>query len=64
MKLDMNKDQHLMSIRKDGQLLGHIELIDGKICTSGLIGNWTYDNFVELIKGLWGYGISIDDFYT
>jgi hypothetical protein len=63
-KLDLSRDQHLMSIRKDGKRLGDIEIVDGKITTSGFIGENTYENFVELIKGLWGYGISIENFYT
>lgn len=63
-KLDMSKDQHLMSIRKNGRAIGHIEMNDGKITTSGEIGENTYDNFVELIKGLWGFDIHIDNFFT
>jgi type I site-specific restriction endonuclease len=62
-KLNLEKDQHLMSIRKNGECLGHIEIEDGKIVTSGVIGINTYDNFVELIKGLQGFGIAIDNFY-
>jgi len=62
--LDLTKNQHLMSIRVDGKkLLGHIEIENGKIITSGVIGEKTYDNFVSLIHGLQGYGIKIDDFY-
>lgn len=63
MEIDMTKDQHLMSIRKNGERLGDIEIEDGKIITSGFIGYNTYDNFVELIKGLQGHDINIDDFY-
>lgn len=62
--LDMTKDQNLMSIRKNGFVLGWIELKDGKIVTSGTIGENTYNNFVELIQGLYGFGIEIDNFYT
>lgn len=62
-KLDMSKDQHLMSIRKNGECLGHIEIEDGKIVTSGFIGNNTFDNFVDLIRGLQGFDIHIDDFF-
>lgn len=61
--LDLNKDQHLMSIRIDGECLGHIEILEGKIVTEGLIGNNTYNNFVELIYGLQGFGIEIDNFF-
>ena len=62
-KLDLNKDQHLMSIRSRGNVLGHVEIKDGKIITNGFIGDNVYDNFVELIYGLQGFEINIDDFY-
>lgn len=61
--LDLTKDQHLMSIRVKGELMGHVEIENGKIVTNGFIGDNTYNNFVELIYGLQGHGISIDDFY-
>jgi hypothetical protein len=61
--LDLTKDQHLMSIRKDGKELGHIEIENGKITTSGYIGENTYENFVELIRGLQGFDIKIDNFF-
>jgi len=53
-----------MSIRQGGRVLGYIEYIDGKIVTEGEIGEKSYNNYVDLIKGLWGFGIKIDDFYT
>ena len=62
-KLDLQKDQHLMSIIKNGVRIGDIEIIDGKITTTGIIGDNQYDNFVELIKGLQGFDIKIDEFY-
>ena len=62
-KLDLQRDQHLMSIRQNGKRIGDIEIIDGKITTSGIIGDNQYDNFVELIKGLQGFDIKIDEFY-
>ena len=62
-KLDMSRDQHMLSIVKMGVTIGHVEIKDGKIVTSGLIGENEYDNFVELIYGLQGHGIKIDDFY-
>ena len=62
--LDLTRDQNLFSIRKDGEVLGYIEMKDGKIVTEGYIGEHTYNNFVELIKGLQGFGIAIDNFYT
>lgn len=60
--LELNKDQVLMSIRRNGEV-SYIEAKDGKIVTSGFVGDNTYDNFVELIKGLQGYDIEIDNFY-
>ena len=62
-KLDLQRDQHLMSIRQDSKKIGDIEIVDSKITTSGIIGNNQYDNFVELIKGLQGFDIKIDEFY-
>ena len=62
-KLDLQKDQHLMSIRKNGVRIGDIEIINGKITTTGIIGDNQYENFVELIKGLQGFDIKIDEFY-
>ena len=62
-KLDMTKDQHLMSIRSNGHEMGHIEIENGKIVTNGYIGENTYDNFVDLIRGLQGFGIKVDDFF-
>jgi hypothetical protein len=62
--IDFNKDQNLFSIRKNGEVLGYIETKNGNIVTNGIIGENTYSNFVELIKGLYGFDISIDNFYT
>lgn len=62
-QLDLSKDQHLMSIRSNGTEMGHVEIFGGKIITNGFIGENTYDNFVELIKGLQGFDIKIDDFF-
>lgn len=62
-KLDLQKDQFLMSIRQKGECIGYIEIVDGKITTSGIIGDNQYDNFVELIRGLQGFDIKIDEFY-
>tara|TARA_R110000822_G_scaffold107427_9_gene236123 strand:+ start:1040 stop:1237 length:198 start_codon:yes stop_codon:yes gene_type:complete len=62
-KLDMTMDQHLMSIRVDKEEIGGVEIVDGKITTYGQIGVNTYDNFVELIHGLQGHNIKIDNFY-
>lgn len=62
-EIDMNKNQPLMSIRKDGEVLGYVGTKEGKIVTTGYIGENTYDNFVALIFGLQGFGISIDNFY-
>lgn len=62
-KLDLQRDQHLMSIRQNGERIGDIEIVGGKITTTGIIGDNQYDNFVELIKGLQGFDIKIDEFY-
>jgi hypothetical protein len=62
-ELDLTRDQHLMSIRSNGKELGHVEIENGKIVTNGYIGEKVYNNFVELIRGLQGFGISIDNFY-
>ncbi len=62
-KIDFEMDQFLMSIRQKGKRIGDIEIVDGKITTTGVIGENQYDNFVELIKGLQGFDIKIDDFY-
>jgi hypothetical protein len=61
--LDLTKDQHLMSIRVNGQEMGHVEIKDGKIVTNGLIGENEFENFVELVRGLQGFDIKIDDFF-
>lgn len=61
--LDLKKDQHLMSIRSNRKEMGDIEIENGKIVTSGYIGNNEYNNFVELIYGLQGFDIKIDDFF-
>jgi hypothetical protein len=63
MTIDFSKDQHLMSIRSKGQELGHVEIENGRLVTDGIIGENEYENFVELIKGLQGFDIKIDDFY-
>lgn len=61
--IDFQKNQPLMSIRSKGQEIGYVEIEDGKIVTSGRIGDNKYDNFVQLIHGLQGFDIKIDDFY-
>ena len=60
----MKADINIFSIRKNGECLGYIEYKDNKIVTSGQIGENTYENWEELIKGLWGFDIHIDNFYT
>lgn len=62
-KLDLTKDQHLLSIRQNNEIIGHVEIENCKILTMGRIGYNEYSNFVELIQGLQGFEISIDDFY-
>jgi hypothetical protein len=61
--IDFNRDQPLLSIRKNDECLGYIEAKDGKLVTSGVIGENTYGNWIDLIKGLQGFGIAIDNFY-
>ncbi len=63
MTIDFSKDQHLLSIRSKGQELGHVEIENGKLVTNGIIGENEYENFVDLIRGLQGFDIKIDDFY-
>lgn len=64
LNLDLSKDQHLMSIRVNGTEVGGVEIVGGEITTYGQIGEGnTYPNFVELIRGLQGFGIAIDNFY-
>ncbi len=60
--VDFSKDQYLMSIRQDGGTIGDVEVKDGKLVTCGAIGYNTYDNFVQLIFGLQGFNIRIDNF--
>lgn len=64
MAINLEIDQNIFTIIKDGEILGYISAKDGKIVTEGIIGENTYDDFVGLIKGLYGFGISIDNFYT
>jgi len=61
--LDLTKDQFLMSIRPKGGEVSYVEIKNGKIVTSGFVGENTYENIVDLIYGLQGHGIKIDDFY-
>lgn len=61
-KLDLSKNQVLLSIRRGGEV-AYVETKDGKLVTDGFVGENTYDNFVELIKGLQGFDIKIDNFY-
>lgn len=61
--IDLTKDRFLFSIRQDSEVLGYIEIKNGMIVTEGQIGNNTYADFVELIKGLQGHNIDIDNFY-
>lgn len=60
--LNLSKDQIIMSIRSDGRV-AYIETKDGKIVTNGFVGENEYENFIELIKGLQGFDIKIDQFY-
>jgi hypothetical protein len=56
--------KHLMSIIQNGIKLCDIYTDhEGLIITEGLVGDNQYNNFVELIKGLQGFDIAIDQFY-
>ena len=61
--INFDVNQNLFSIRKNGECIGHIETINNILHTSGQIGDNQYINFVELIKGLQGFDIEIDNFY-
>ncbi len=61
---ELQKDQNIFSIRKNGEVLGYIESKDGKIVTTGFIGENTYESLTDFIKGLQGFDIAIDNFYT
>jgi len=54
---ELEKDQNLFSIRKNGEVLGYIESKNGKFVNE-------YETLTDLIKGLQGFGIAIDNFYT
>ena len=61
--IDFSINQYLGSIIIDGITLGYIEIEDNKIVTGGFIGNNKYSNWIQLIYGLQGFGIAIDNFY-
>lgn len=61
--IELQKDQNIFSIRKDGEVLGYIESKEGQLVTSGTIGENTYNSLIDLIRGLQGFDISIDNFY-
>jgi hypothetical protein len=59
---DFKNEQYFMSIRRDGEV-AYIDMKENKITTEGFVGENTYYNLVDLIRGLQGHNISIDDFY-
>lgn len=61
---ELEKDQNIFSIRKNNEVLGYIESKDGKLVTSGIIGENEYDSLIDLIHSLQGFDIAIDNFYT
>jgi hypothetical protein len=61
---ELEKDQNIFSIIKNGEVLGYIESKNGKFITEGVIGENEYETLTELIRGLYGFGIEIDNFYT
>ena len=61
---ELKANSFLLSIRKNGECIGYIETNeDCNLVTSGQIGENTYPDFIELIKGLQGFDIHIDNFY-
>jgi len=60
---ELKKDQFIFSIRKNGEVLGYVESVDGALVTSGEIGENTYTSLAEFIRGLQGFDIAIDNFY-
>lgn len=60
---DLQKNQFIFSIRSNGEVLGYVESLDGKLKTEGKIGDNIYNSWVDLIKGLQGHNIAIDNFY-
>lgn len=61
---ELKANSFIFSIRKNGEVLGYIETDnDCNLITSGEIGENTYPDFIELIKGLQGFDIHIDNFY-
>ena len=62
-------EEVLFSIRKDGECLGYISQnkdIYSKVTyiTEGFIGENTYESLQDLIYGLQGFNIAIDNFYN
>lgn len=61
---ELKANSFIFSIRKNGECIGYIETDNEcNLVTSGQIGECTYRNFIELIKGLQGFDIHIDNFY-
>jgi len=59
---DLQKNQFVFSVRKDGNV-GYISTNDGRFITEGFIGECEYNTWQDLIKGLQGLDIAIDNFY-
>lgn len=53
----------ILIIRKEGLLLAEIYATDNGFATSGMVGDNEYANLVDLMYGLQGFGIAIDDFF-
>jgi hypothetical protein len=63
-KIDWLKDQTLFEISSDGSHFGTVEIVDGKLTTSGAIGcGNTFHNWLELLWYLQGFNLKIDDLY-
>lgn len=52
-----------LHIRKDGKWFGSVEITEDGIITSGQIGYNHYDNFFDLLNGLQGFDISLDEIF-
>lgn len=55
-------DSEMVSIR-NANGVAYIEIIDGDLHTSGFVGENAYTSLVSLLKGLQGFGITIDDIF-
>lgn len=52
-----------LEIMQNGQAIGIVNILDDEIITSGMIGYNSYANFGQLLYGLQGFNICIDDIF-